>query len=653
MTEPVCTSLQDNLLELERSAPDAPLLALGQTIFWDEPMKAGVALAARRLGLKRKLVAGVHDTDYLAKLPSGPRQPGRYRALPHNDTTTRGLWSAAAEFSALFGSETVVSRDLLTAGGLRISALQEARPNILDQATEAWGWRGVVSLDDYAPITADVPLKPLLPVLRDTLDWALDTSLDSLVGEGREIAATLADELRAMVCDHSDVPGATLAGLYRDLLPKIYDFCANASVDVETTATTELLRFNRATCGLPRFELLDLFVNAETADLARQAYDEAVLSGAGGQYPLHRFGTGAIPFDAIIPGHGRGTIRIGSRGVVFNTRIPQFLSLRRPLSGVRELAELMEAKFGEGCVVVGKAISLIGMLAREFVFVFHEGASSYVKSSRRFHQLLAERGRPMRMNPILRVRYSAWDAMSVCCSWLRLPEPLRRPFGTDELCGPSLAGRWRRVAEEQQELLAQLGRLRRPIELIRYLDRTLGGSWQSLAEEYEGLHRRLERLQRDLAAIRAQRDDLYAEAKRLRHARAAAEAAKGAHWREKLFEKEPTAQDAAERERLSSEVEKAIHAADAVRTRMRALRKEQNALVQDPEVLKVHERRRSIELEAELRRMRLIREAVIATRGMKSASLRPSAWWLRLVCPDGLWFRETVDTAECYLEPLM
>ncbi|MBI3721802.1 MAG: hypothetical protein HY248_04540, partial [Fimbriimonas ginsengisoli] len=83
-------SFDHALGELARLAPDAPLLSCGQTVFWDEPMKVGVALAAARLKKPRRFVAAVHDTDYFAKHPGGKPRPGRFRALPHNDTTTRG-----------------------------------------------------------------------------------------------------------------------------------------------------------------------------------------------------------------------------------------------------------------------------------------------------------------------------------------------------------------------------------------------------------------------------------------------------------------------------------------------------------------------------------------------------------------------------------
>ncbi len=649
--EPNCQPLAELLEELDRVAPDAPFLALGQTVFWDEPMKAGVVLAARRLGRPRRLVAGVHDTDYFAKLPSGPRRPGKFKALPHNDTTTKGLWSAAGEFSALFGSETVLTRELLTGHGLRVDRLADARPGFLDEATEAWHWRGIVSLDEHAPITADVPLKQLMPELRATLDWSLDHSVSILAGQGGELARDLADELRAAFCEQGEVPDQTVAGFYERLIPTLYDFCANASVPLETSRTSRLLKFNSQTCDLPRFELANLFIDHRTREKARAAYDAAIRE-AHGLYELARFGTGAIPFDLVIPGVGRGTVRLGNRGVVINTPKPQFITLKRPLTSIRELAEHIEAKFGPDCVLVGKAVALIGMLAREFVFVFHEGASGYVKHSRRMHQILAQSGHPLPLNPILRVRYDAWTALQVCCSWLRLPEPLQRPFGTEELCAPSFAARWREVGREQERLLARLSELRRPVDLIAFLDQTLGGSWKCQAGEYRALHDRLAALERSLAEVKERRRVLYGEIRRLKLTRIETERAKGDHWRDRIFEREPSPEDHAERDRLTHAVEAAIHARKAAEAQMHELRREQNALVSDPEIRRIHDRRRSIELEAELKRLRLIRSAVIASRGLERANLRPSAWWFRLVCPDGLWFRETVDSAQYYLEPL-
>ncbi|MDR3689412.1 MAG: hypothetical protein P4L46_08540 [Fimbriimonas sp.] len=645
------SSLDAALHELATVAPGAPLLALGQTVFWDEPMKAGLAVAARRLGSPIRLVAGVHDTDYFAKLPSGKHEAGQFKALPHNDTTTKGLWSAAGEFSTLFGSETVITREMLHAAGLRIGKLGAARPTFMDEATEAWGWRGIVSLDEHAPITKDVQLKQLFQVCQSTMDWAIDSTLQSLSGMGRQKAEELANDLRAKVCDAAEPRTQTVSEFYQRLLPIFYEFCANAPVDIETTATSELLRFNAATCCSSRFELVNLFVDQATRAVACSAYDEAIR-GSSGLYELARFGTGAIPFDLILPEHGRGTIRLGTRGAVIMTATPQFLTFKKPLNSISELAEAVERKFGPDCVLVGKAVTLIGMLAPEFVFVFHEGASSYVKYSRALHRKLADKGFSIKMNPILRVKYDAWDALKVCCSWMKLPDPFQRAFGTEEMCAPSFSGRWKEVAHEQESLLATLAGLRRPIELIRFLDRTQGGSWNCLAREYEGLHASLGSLQRSLEEIRSQRYALYDEIRKLRAERLRAEREKGDHFREKIFDKPHTPADVAERSRLTHEVEKIIHSGVEAQNRMLDLRHKQNALLQDEEVQRIHERRRSIEFEAELKRLRLIRQAIICSRGLIQANLRPSAWWFRLVCPDGLWFRETVDNAECYTEPL-
>lgn len=646
------TGAAEALAELARLAPGVPLLALGQTIFWDEPMKAGIARSLARLGDGRRFVAGVHDTDYFAKLPGHSQARGRFRAFPHNDTTTKGLWSAAGEFSALFGSETVVTRELLQQGGLRFDRVQSARPNFLDDATEAFGWRGVVSLDDSIPVTSELPVRSVFSELKATLVWALDQSLEALAGAAREPAEALADDLRAHLCDLSEeMANASLGELYERLLPFMYRFALGGEVDVDTTRTSVLCRFNKATCDLPRFEIVDLFANQATRARARTAYDSAIHGS--GLYGLDRFGTGAIPFDLIVPGHGRGTIRLGTRGIVIATPKPLFISLKKPLGGICDLAEAIEAKFGPECVLVGKAVTLIGMLAREFVFVFHEGASGYVKHTRRLHQILAdELGWRPTIHPILRVKYDAWSALNVSCTWMRLPEPFQRAFGTEELCAPSFAARWRTVGEEQEALLTELAKRRRPIDLIALLDERLGGFWRSLAEEYRSLHLQMADLIGEIDRLKAARKALYGELREAKQARVDAEARKGRQFREAILEKGPTAEALAERKRLSDEVEAAIERVKAVRRSLREIASQQRSVATQERVQKVHERRRAIELEAELKRLRLIRHAVICSRGLQRANHRPSAWWFPLVSPDGLWFRETTESAEHYLEPL-
>jgi hypothetical protein len=208
------------------------------------------------------------------------------------------------------------------------------------------------------------------------------------------------------------------------------------------------------------------------------------------------------------------------------------------------------------------------------------------------------------------------------------------------------------VAEEQEARLKRLGELRRPIELIRYLDEKVGGSWSSLAEEYLSLHEQLGQLEAQIDVIRQKRYTIYAKDRALARARLEAERIKGDHFRAFIFEKDPRDTDLAERERLGSIVSDLIHDRLGLAAQRIELRHEQNALVGSNEVKRIHQRRREIELEAELKRLTIIREAVISSKGLQSANLRPSAWWFRLVCPDGNWFRHTTEQATYYLEPL-
>lgn len=200
MVDHFCPSHKAIFEELERVAPGAPFLALGQTAFWDEPMKAGVLLCSRAQGFDRTFVAGVHDTDYFAKHPAS-KAVGGYVSLPHNDTTTKDLWSAAGEFSALFGSETVVTRELLQKAGAKLGKIQRERPGTLSEVTEAWGWRGVAHQGDSSAVIAETPFGPLQSTLLQTLDWAIDETLARVPKCHREAVADRAQTLRSIACE--------------------------------------------------------------------------------------------------------------------------------------------------------------------------------------------------------------------------------------------------------------------------------------------------------------------------------------------------------------------------------------------------------------------------------------------------------------------
>jgi hypothetical protein len=160
--------VSESFRDLAAVAPNAPLLALGQTVFWDEPMKALIPLIARDLSTRVSLVAGVHDTDYFAKIPGGIVSSEPFVALPKNDGTTKGFWSAAGEFSAMFGGEVPVSRDVLARAGFALDLWSGGDSALVDEATEAWGWRGLAFSHAKPCVTAELPLEASFTSIQKT-----------------------------------------------------------------------------------------------------------------------------------------------------------------------------------------------------------------------------------------------------------------------------------------------------------------------------------------------------------------------------------------------------------------------------------------------------------------------------------------------------
>lgn len=642
-----CLGQAEVLQQLQDICPGAPFLALGQTILWDEPMKAGVIDALQQHGFERPFIAGIHDTDYFAKHPGATQQKG-YQALPHNDTTTQALWSAAAEFSALFGSETVIRREWLQEAGIRLSRIARERPGILDRATRAFGWRGIASMDDETRVIAEVPAEPLIPHLRSTLAWAVERSLECLANP-KEDCLAVAAEINELLTDAK--PGESLSEYFARILPEIYRFCSSKHVDITATRTTELLRFNTLTCRQDRFEILGQFLDPLTKFESIRAYNETVSQTE--MYTLDRFGSWAIPFDLVVPGLGRGTIRIAPKAVVIMTPKPLFITLKKPITSVRDLADAIERKFGSDCVLVGKALTLIGMMSREFVFVFHETASSYVNLSRALHKKMYGEAPEKPFFPILRVRYSTWDQLQGCKTWFKLPEPLRQPFGVDETCAPGFASRWRTVVAGQRELLKELTGLRSPIQFVRWLAEKNYGIWSTQAIEYEELHDQLLELHDAVSAIKQQKRRAVDQIRQLKAERLALERAKGDHFRAKIFEKSPSAADLAERSAFDDQLNRTVSETHLAKVRWNELDRQQRDLVRDPKITRCHDRRRQIELEAEFERLRIARNAITVSKGLPKAAFRPSAWWFRLVCPSGGWYERTTGTAAYYLESLL
>jgi hypothetical protein len=628
-----CCSLPEVFEALRRVAPDAPLLALGQTIFWDEPMKLALLHWLPTIDPKRRMLFGVHDTDYFARmrtrhLPRGAQVVGEFVLLPHNDGTTRALWSAAGEIAQLFGSETVPTLKMFARYGGQVARVADAcaGEGFVDALTEAWGWRGLASRDPAPRPVCEVPLSAVAPALDALLAFGLDGScqmLDDADARARacEWAWTLRQRIQHYAAAH---PNASLADLYVALYPELLESLYGGALPdgVGFTRTTELLRFNTRTAGLPRFALVDAFISPATRRACEDAYNASVADSP--IYTLSEFGEGALPFDLLIPQVGRGTLLLTERYLVVLTPEPQIVRLPAPVRDVHALAQVVESRWGDSCVLVGKAITLVPMLAHEFVFVFNERGSPYLTRTARFLARLQASGVATHVYPILRLQYPTWDALGAAqCVNLRLPAHLARACGEPTLCSSVFASRWRALVDEQSQLLEQLARVNRPRDLMALLAEREGDSWRERLTDYDACLRAL------AEAVGARADALRQRAHAL-HAERRALIAQIQQQPKRFSELAPRLQ--------------------MLKGQIRHLNAERKQVGHTPDAEALRARVRQLECEAERARLELIRDAYLTAEGLLQTHARPAAWWFLLI--GRAWFEACMQGLQARLEPL-
>jgi len=683
--------------------PHAPFLTLGQTVLWDEPVKAAFCRALDAVAPDARMMAGVHDTDYFAKLPHGAlaASDDPFVLLPHNDGTTRDLWSAAGEISSLFGSETVPGRGVL---GETVSFDRAARAAefaqgglgaLLESETEAPGWRAIVHTQPHPLTAADVQLDEIAPVLLAQLDWAFAESL-AIVGDdgARQTAATV----RGWVEEYLDFnPDGTLSDLYRALIPRLWNLVrGGGTCNLLHSTSTELFRFNRETCTLPRFHFVDLFLDPATRETARRCYNEAVRGG--GMYALDAFGEGALPFDVVIRGRGRGTLRIHEGNVTIQTEEPQTICIGCDPDSVEALAAILESHYGPNVVLVGKAVALISMLSAEFVFVFHEKASSYTGRTQEMNRSIRAAGIDLPLLPMLRLGLDTWSALEAVDTQLRLPPHLARAWGREQISSGEFAKSWQSVCDAQETYRERLGTLHGPRELLTHLSESAadGAAWLEKLAAYEAARGAVKAL-RERADMLTREAVEHRERARVANLRAGAlEKVKGEDWRAnalplkrrigdiceasnariektgKLTKEEKAERaalersDAAELESLRAQLTEIIAGRahfsmdiEAERVTTRDLKRTARERIEARLALENCTQSREtqatlqgIEAEAELEKLRRARDAYLTSHGLRYTALRPTAWWFPLVSPDGAWFSRLVHTMTARVEEL-
>lgn len=714
-SEPSCepaSSFHPSAIEsvrlLRERFPDAPFLTLGQTVLWDEPTKAAFCCILDAVGGEPRMVAAVHDTDYFAKLPGASALPpgteSPFVLLEHNDGDTRALWSAAGEMSALLGAETVPTRGFLASHGVAFDRAAKRYEGgeraLLNHETAAWGWRALVHTEHHSLIAAEVALAQVLGTLKEQVEWAFRESY--AIAPAQRAKFDVGAQILSWIDEFAGAGDAraTLSDLYRWLTPKLWCLArGGGGCNLETSTSMELFRFNRETAGRARFKIVDIFLNPRTRQIARNCYNEAVAGS--GIYTLDGFGAGALPFDVVIPGRGRGTLRLDAGSVWIQTEEPLEICSACDCHDVEQLADLLQRELGPDIALVGKAVSLISMLSAEFIFVFHEKASGYTDRTQKLNIGLRAAGIRLDLKPMLRLRYHAWDALREADAELSLPPHLEQAFGQRAISSRDFSARWKQVCAGEDAIMDKLQALQSPRELMAFLAQS-DSSWSARIEQYGQSRERFVASRTAVQVLGREIDELKARAREFKARVAGLEKQKGEDFRarvqplrehifdireaqaarlstldsdgkpRRLSKDEKAAQVLAEaqeeeeaarlkqelawlqkdRARFDEEIAGALSEARAARREGRAKVEQKLEIERSPEMKAAREQSRALEYQAELARLRRVRDAFMAASGLRANNLRPTSWWFPLLSPDARWFHALSQSAEARIEEL-
>ena len=692
-----------DVLETVRSRfTDVPFLALGQTVFWDEPTKAVWRRILDRTLPDAQMVAGVHDTDYFAKTTAHVFTTERYAILPHDDGLTHDLWSAAGEMSALLGSESVPRRQMFLHQGVPFDWLartaEGGRFALTAALTTAWGWSAIVRTDSHNVVAADVPVDEIAKSLLGQLDWAFELSLSCIADEPSRInAREVASQVRRWTSDFLEncQHNCRLGDLYRTILPRFYEMLLGApATNFRTTASSELFQFNRQTCHRPLFHVVDAFLNPKTRSVARSAYDKAVTGS--GIYTLSGFGPGAVPFDVVVPSLGRGTLRLTASGVAADIGGRQWRARANgPITTRAGLAELLEGEFGPSACLVGKAVVLPDMISAEHINWINESGSGYTPLTRRMNDALVAAGFPLEVYPVVRLTFNTWDSLAASETpvVLQLPEHLASAFGTREIAIRDFSKQWRTVIGTQLALQTESRAIRSIRGLLTFLEhhesepprpdtevpesgRNLGaaypaepGHWTLALREYDAASHLLAETAKHSAILADRITEHRSEVAVWTEERQDLERRKGIDWRSSVLPlvrelaslpedhpRQPELQRAIERQaaiRAKAFDEPIAEARDRIRSTqfmIHEFRRQRRLMERSPECLAARKTIAAIVRKAQMARAILVRNAFQTIDSLEHTHLRPTSWWIPMLDSKGTWFDAIVAGTKARFE---
>ncbi|MGC8971202.1 MAG: hypothetical protein ACP5K2_03240 [bacterium] len=586
-----------------------PFLALGQTVLWDEPTKIALKYWLDRLYPEAVLMFGVHNTDYFAKSPIVSDRD-EYILVSHNDNSTRDLWASTIEISRPFGSENHPTLQFFRRCNVPIDHIApiEQRDKFLDDITSAWGWMAVVKSGARSIVACDVKLQDVLEKLIELIEWGTRGAKD-LIGE-RQCIKDFCDRIKGFILDYAkENKFSTITDLFKELYRWFWqELIGYVPQDIILTSSLELFRFNIETCNLPRFSIIEGFLNPSTSNIYKRCYDEVVKDS--GIYTLDHFGYGAVPFDLVIPKKERGTILIQPKSLIIEGEKEIRVPLDNPITSLKDLAEVIERNFGKNVAIVGKAVALLSMIRSEFIPVFNEKGSLYYNLTFKMEKMLEENGINAEFYPILRLKYKTWDLIRNIDGRITLPDYMRIGFGKDVIELKEFSNRWREVVDEQNFFIYNLANIRKPREIMQFLIKIRGKLWDEKLSLYN-------QLKKELILKRIPIESNWQKAKEIK-------------------DRLRKAIEPLERRRLKEE--------------LRRLKNETWSMEKAKEIKEIREKLKELEIEAERAKAEILRYSYLIKENLPYTNYRPSAWWFIAMDPTRKWFKSVIDNLEIYLE---
>jgi bifunctional DNA-binding transcriptional regulator/antitoxin component of YhaV-PrlF toxin-antitoxin module len=586
-----------------------PLLALGQTVFWDEPTKIALKYWLDRLYPEAVFIFGVHNTDYFAKSPIASDRD-EYILISHNDNSTRDLWASTIEISRPFGSENHPTLQFFRRCNVPLDniAPEDRKNEFLDEITSCWGWMAVVKSGTRSIVACDVRLQDVLKKLLEIVEWGTCGAKD-LIGE-KGCVRDFCDRIREFIVDYADKNrSATVTDLFKELYKWFWrELIGYVPQDIPLTSSLELFRFNTDTYHLPRFSIIEGFLNPATSSIYKNSYNTVVKDS--GIYTLDHFAYGAIPFDLVIPGRERGTICIQPRALIIEGEEEIRVPLDSPITTLKDLAEVIERNFGKDSAIVGKAVVLLSMIRSEFILVFNERGSLYYNLTFKMEELLEKEGIDIRFYPILRLRYHTWDLIDRIDGEIVLPSYMRVAFGKERIDPIEFKDRWRYVVEEQNDFIYRLASMRKSREIMSFLSEIRGKEWEERLSLYNQLKQE----------IISRRQPIEKNWQMVRE------------MKERLRE-------------IKDPVERRT-----IREQLRRLRDDTWKMEKSEEIKRLREALKTLEIESERAKAEILRYSYLVKENLPYTNCRPSAWWFIAMDPSRRWFKSIVESLKIYTE---